>query len=227
MAPSLTTIIVAGGRGLRMGKEIPKQFLSLGNRPVLMHTIDRFLSYDPDMSVVLVLPEDQFDYWKELCRHYRFQASYQLVAGGASRFQSVKNGLNAVGDCDLVAIHDGVRPFVSFGTIERCCNVAMKKGAAIPVIEVVETLRKIDHEKNEIKPREEYRLVQTPQVFQTSIIQKAYEEAEQISFTDDAAVAEAAGYEITLVEGNRENIKITSPFDLLIANALVKHEDDL
>ena len=227
MSQTLTTIIVAGGRGLRMGEEMPKQFLLLGNRPVLMHTIERLFSYDSAMSLVVVLPEDQFGYWGELCQQYHFDVSYELVAGGDSRFQSVKNGLGAVGDSDLVAIHDGVRPFVSQKTIHQCCEAASQNGAAIPVVEVVETLRKIDQGKSEIRPRGDYRLVQTPQVFQKSLILEAYEKAGRSDFTDDASVVEAAGHEITLVDGNRENIKLTSPFDLLVAEGLLKKTDDL
>jgi len=220
----ITTIIVAGGRGLRMGEEVPKQFLPVGGRPVLMRTIDLFQAFDPAMSVVLVLPEDQFDYWKELCRQYHYEKKHQVVAGGKTRFESVKNGLKTVKSSDVVAIHDGVRPFVSIETIDRCFNAAQKHGAAIPVVEVVETIRKIERGGSEVVPRDDYRLVQTPQVFRTSLIKDAYDRGTASSFTDDASVAEAAGHEITLVEGNRENIKITSPFDLLVANALIKGE---
>lgn len=221
---SFTTIIVAGGRGLRMGEEVPKQFLPVGGRPVLMRTIDIFLAFDPSMSVVLVLPEDQFDYWKELCRKYSYEKKHQVVFGGKTRFQSVKNGLKAVKSNDVVAIHDGVRPFVSPEAIDRCFHAAQKDGAAVPVVEVVETIRKIKGGGSEVVPRDDYKLVQTPQVFRASLIKDAYDRCTASSFTDDASVAEAAGHEITLVEGNRENIKITSPFDLLVANALIKVE---
>ncbi|MGM0375381.1 MAG: 2-C-methyl-D-erythritol 4-phosphate cytidylyltransferase [Bacteroidota bacterium] len=224
---SFTTIVVAGGRGFRMGEKVPKQFLPVGNRPVLMRTIDLFLAFHPSMSVVLVLPEDQFDYWKELCRRYHFEKKHHVVAGGKTRFESVKNGLKAVRKSDVVAIHDGVRPFVSHETIDRCFNAAQKYGAAVPVVEVVETIRKIGNRGSEVVPRDDYRLVQTPQVFRVSLIKEAYDRCSALSFTDDASVAEAAGHKITLVEGNRENIKITSPFDLLIANSLIKNEDAL
>lgn len=218
----LTTIIVAGGRGLRMGEEIPKQFLPVGGRPVLMHTIDRLLSYDPSMAIVLVLPGDHIEYWKALCRTYHYDRSYRLAFGGETRFQSVKNGLEQVADSDLVAIHDGVRPFVSPETIQRCCHAAQENGAAIPVMEVVETLRKVEGGRSAIRPRESYRAVQTPQVFRALVIRHAYELPEHPGFTDDASVVEAAGYDVTLVEGNRENIKITSPFDLAMAAAMLE-----
>lgn len=221
---SLSVVIVAGGRGLRMGHEVPKQFLNVGKRPVLMHTIEKFVSFDADIFVVLVLPEDQFPYWEALCRKHHFSLPHKLVAGGEKRYDSVKNGLSHVGQVDLVAIHDGVRPFVSHGTIQRCFSAAGNYGAAIPVLEVVESIRKVERDKSWMRPRSSYRTVQTPQVFRSSILKKAYDLPYRSEFTDDASVVEAAGYEITLVEGNRENIKITSPFDLIVADAMIKDE---
>ncbi len=219
---SLFVIIVAGGRGMRMGQDVPKQFLPIGNRPVLMHTIDRFLSFDPSLNVVLVLPSDQFAYWNALCRCYHFEKQHLLVEGGETRYQSVKNGLASVADATVVAVHDGVRPFVSNDTIERCFYAAEKHGAAIPVWEVVESIRKIKGKNSAMRPRTNYRTVQTPQVFRASLLRKAYEMPYCTDFTDDASVVEAAGYDVTLVEGNRENIKITSPFDLVVADAMLK-----
>ncbi|MFW6043961.1 MAG: 2-C-methyl-D-erythritol 4-phosphate cytidylyltransferase, partial [Marinilabiliaceae bacterium] len=213
-------IFVAGGRGRRMGNDVPKQFLEIGSRPVLMLTIDRFVRYSASLQIILVLPEDQIPVWQQLCQTHNFQVKHIVVSGGETRYGSVKNGLNQVGDEGLVAIHDGVRPFVSPETIDRCFEVAQKHGAAVPVMEFVETIRKVGGQSSEVVPRDDYRLVQTPQVFRVSLIKDAYDRYDASSFTDDASVAEAAGYEITLVEGNRENIKITSPFDMLIANAL-------
>ncbi|PWE01024.1 2-C-methyl-D-erythritol 4-phosphate cytidylyltransferase [Marinilabilia rubra] len=221
---ALSVIIVAGGRGLRMGHEVPKQFLNIGRRPVLMHTIEKFYSYDSAISVVLVLPSDQFPYWKALCRKHNFLLSHKLVEGGPTRYNSVKNGLAHIGDSDLVGIHDGVRPFVSNQTIERCYLVAQSHGAAIPVLEVVESIRKVEGDRSWMKPRSAYRTVQTPQVFKSSILKNAYDLPFNPDFTDDASVVEAAGYDITLVEGNRENIKITSPFDLVVADAMIREE---
>ena len=220
-------VIVAGGRGRRMGNDVPKQFLEIGNRPVLMLTIDRFARYHTSLNVIVVLPEDQISTWQQLCKKHNFQVDHLVVRGGETRYGSVKNGLKQIGEEGLVAIHDGVRPFVSHETIDRCFNAAQISGAAIPVLEVVETIRKIGNQGSELVPRDDYRLVQTPQVFRVSLIKEAYyDQCNASSFTDDASVAEAAGYEITLVKGNRENIKITSPFDMLIANALIKQENN-
>ncbi|WP_010422532.1 2-C-methyl-D-erythritol 4-phosphate cytidylyltransferase [Anaerophaga thermohalophila] len=223
MSLKKSVIIVAGGRGLRMGKDIPKQFIAIGGRPILMHTIESFTRRYPDIRVVVVLPDDQFDYWKALCRDYNFTIEYQLAAGGETRYHSVKNGLKHIGNADLVAVHDGVRPFASRETIERCFRAALGNGAAIPVMEVVESLREIDEDgaKSRRVIRSNYRTVQTPQVFRTAIIRNAYELPFSNEFTDDASVVEAAGYNITLVDGNPENIKITSPFDLIIAEAVL------
>ncbi|MGQ1889619.1 2-C-methyl-D-erythritol 4-phosphate cytidylyltransferase [Thermophagus sp. OGC60D27] len=217
-------IFVAGGRGLRMGADIPKQFMIVAGKPILMHTIENFLNWKQDIKVVLVLPEDHFPYWESLCREYNFTVKYHLAPGGDTRYQSVKNGLRHVGDSGLIAIHDGVRPFVSHQTIERCFNTAEKEGAAIPALEVVESLRKTDKNnptQSISLERSLYRTVQTPQVFRASILREAYELPFNPHFTDDASVVEAAGHEISLVEGNRENIKITSPLDLKVAEALL------
>jgi 2-C-methyl-D-erythritol 4-phosphate cytidylyltransferase len=219
---SLSVIIVAGGRGLRMGHDVPKQFLPIGGRPVLMHTLDKFFSYDASIKIVLVLPSDQFSYWEALCRKYNFAVPHKLVAGGQTRYNSVKNGLEHVGNEGVVAIHDGVRPFVDHQTIDKCFKTAQKHGAAIPVREIIESIRKVEGNRSEMRPRTSYRTVQTPQVFMTSIIKKSYELPFSFDFTDDASVVEAAGYDVTLVEGNRENIKITSPFDLVVADAILK-----
>ncbi len=208
-------IIVAGGKGLRMGGDIPKQFLPIHGKPILMHTIERFLEFDPSMQIVLVLPKDQQDYWAELCKQYAFAPVLTIADGGTARFHSVKNGLAIVhADVELVGVHDGVRPFVSVEVIQRCYDEARRSGAAIPVIDVFETIRHLTPRGSETVPRSEYKLVQTPQVFQTSLLRQAYEQEFTEFFTDDASVVEALGHQVALVPGNRENIKITTPADL-------------
>ena len=214
-------IIVAGGKGLRMGGDIPKQFLPVGGKPILMRTIDRFLQYDEKMQVVLVLPESQQEYWRTLCDEYHFSQPYTLANGGETRFHSVKNGLALVSpDAQLIGVHDGVRPFVSLDTIRATYEAASLSEAVVPVIEVVETVRHLVDGKSVTVPRSDYRLVQTPQVFSASLLRQAYEQLYTDFFTDDASVVERFGHPVTLVPGNRENIKITTPFDLTIAAAL-------
>ena len=217
-------IIVAGGRGLRMGSELPKQFLLLGGKPVLMHTIEAFYRYDADIQVVLVLPRDHQDYWKSLCSSYHFEIPHRIVDGGETRFHSVRNGLQVIGGTGLVGVHDGVRPFVSKEVIERCYLEAEQKQAVIPVVEVVETVRHLQGDESSTVPRYEYRLVQTPQVFSVPLLKKAYLQPYSPSFTDDASVVESFGEKVFLTEGNRENIKITTPFDLIIGKAWVEHQ---
>ena len=220
-------IIVAGGKGLRMGADIPKQFLLVGGKPVLMHTISRFHAYDKDLKVILVLPKEQQSYWQELCEQYQFNEEYQLADGGASRFQSCKNGLSMIPSdtTGLVGIHDGVRPFASIETIERCFNTALITKAVIPVLPVTDTLRFTgDSPSGKNVQRSNYKTVQTPQVFDIQLIKKACEQAEKADFTDDASVVEQLGQNVTMVEGNRENIKITTPFDLKVAEVLLHSE---
>ena len=215
-------IIVAGGKGLRMGGDIPKQFLPVGGKPILMRTIDRFLQYDEKMQVVLVLPESQQEYWRTLCDEYHFSQPYTLANGGETRFHSVKNGLTLVSpDAQLIGVHDGVRPFVSLDTIRATYEEAARSEAVVPVIEVVETVRHLVDGKSVTVPRSDYRLVQTPQVFSSSLLRQAYEQPYTDFFTDDASVVERFGHPVTLVPGNRENIKITTPFDLTIAEAIM------
>jgi len=218
-------IIVAGGKGLRMGSDLPKQFIPIGGKPVLMHTIEAFYKIDHSIKITLVLPPAHQEYWKELCSTYQFAIPHNIANGGETRFQSVKNGLDkAISNCQqssLIGIHDGVRPFVSAEVIEKCFEAASAYGAAIPTISVHETIRELNEKESITVDRAKYRLVQTPQVFNSEILQKAYQQAFSESFTDDAYVVESAGYAVTLVEGNRENIKITSPFDLIIAEALL------
>jgi 2-C-methyl-D-erythritol 4-phosphate cytidylyltransferase len=216
------TIIVAGGSGKRMGSAVPKQFLELAGKPVLMHTIQKFAGFDAAMEIILVLPAAHITLWNDLCEKYNFNQKHKLVMGGDVRFQSVKNGLNALPDDGIVAIHDGVRPLVSDDTISRCFTTAEKYGNAIPAMQVTETVRQISGEQSVHVNRENLRLIQTPQVFRIHLIKKAYEQPCIPEFTDDANVLEKLGEQIRLVEGNRENIKITEPVDLVLAEALMK-----
>lgn len=210
-------IIVAGGKGLRMGGDVPKQFLPIGGKPVLMHTIEAFREALDDVQIVLVLPAEQHDYWQKLCKDYNFRSPELIATGGETRFHSVKNGLALLPEDDeaVVGVHDGVRPFVSRDTIQRCFGTAAEGKAVVPVVPVVETLRQILPDGTSItRPRNEFRLVQTPQTFPLALLKQAYEQPYSESFTDDASVVEAMGKEITMVEGNRENIKLTTPADL-------------
>lgn len=228
-------IVVAGGKGLRMGGEIPKQFLPVGGKPVLMRTLARFREYSPELRIILVLPEAQQDYWRQLCREYHFTVEHTIANGGETRFHSVKNGLALIPDDaqGVVGVHDGVRPFVSTDVIGRCYEAARTLEAVIPVTPVVETLRYVGHQTDDDKStlhgnatsknvlRSDYRLVQTPQTFTVSLLKRAYALPYTDAFTDDASVVEALGHNVSMVDGNRENIKITTPFDLVIAEALV------
>lgn len=213
-------LIVAGGSGSRMGGERPKQFMELLGKPILMRTMELFISYDSSVHLLVVLPDNQFDAWSALCMKYGFRLKHQLVPGGASRFQSVKNGLAELPDEGLVFIHDGVRPLVSFQTIKNCERMALEKGNALPVVPVVESLRQVEQEESCHADRNQFRLVQTPQTFQNRLIKEAYRQPEIPAFTDDASVCEAMGVKINLVDGNPENIKITFPTDLRIAECL-------
>jgi 2-C-methyl-D-erythritol 4-phosphate cytidylyltransferase len=212
-----TALIMAGGKGLRMGSSLPKQFLLLNDKPVLMHTLSTFYSLDPDIRLILVLPEDQKAYWSSLCREYGFSVPHELVTGGRSRFESVRNGLAVAGEEGLIAIHDGVRPLVTSDLILRCFEAAQRYGAVIPVTPVIESLRLLEADGSHVVDREDYRLVQTPQTFQAGLIQRAYRESTSTDFTDDASVAQAAGWPIHLVEGERRNLKITEAADLQLA----------
>lgn len=211
------TIIVAGGKGLRMGGEIPKQFLPIAGKPILMHTIEAFRRALDDVKIVLVLPAAQQDYWQELCQQHGFRSPELIANGGETRFHSVQNGLALLPDDNdaVVGVHDGVRPYVSKETIERCYKAAAEGKAVVPVVPVVETVRQILPDGTSItRPRDEYRLVQTPQTFPLALLKKAYRQPFSEAFTDDASVVEALGESITMIEGNRENIKITTPSDL-------------
>lgn len=215
-------IIVAGGKGLRMGGDLPKQFLLLGGKPILMHTLEAFRRCDAEMKIILVLPREQQAYWNELCAEYCFPVEHIVAEGGETRFHSVKNGLAFVTESGWVGVHDGVRPFVSQEVIRRCYELAIQKKAVVPVIDIVETVRHLTGEGSETVDRNRYKLVQTPQVFEASLLKKAYAQEFTPFFTDDASVVEAMGVPVFLAEGNRENIKITTPFDLKVSSALLE-----
>lgn len=218
-------VIVAGGKGLRMGSEIPKQFMELVGRPILMHTMEIFRKVYHDINIVLVLPETQLDYWKTLCVKHNFKLDHKIAFGGETRFHSVKNGLELVEKKSVVGIHDAVRPLVNEITISNCFENSIKKGNAIPVVPINDSIRKVEVNigggKNNSVDREHYFIVQTPQVFLSDLILEAFQQDYSKSFTDDASVLEADGKSINLVEGNFENIKITRPFDLKMAEILL------
>lgn len=205
---------------------MPKQFRLLGDRPILMHTIERLYAMDNSLQVVLVLPEEHLELWHKLCKEYSFQVPLQLTTGGTTRFHSVQNGLAMIDDIEdaIVGVHDGVRPFVSQTLFDTAYRQAWLNGSAIPMIEVQDSLRHIvgGQGASEVVPRDRYRLVQTPQVFKLSLLRRAYEQRYIEEFTDDASVVEALGEQICAVEGNRENIKLTTPFDMMVARTLME-----
>jgi 2-C-methyl-D-erythritol 4-phosphate cytidylyltransferase len=217
----LYVVIVAGGSGKRMGMDTPKQFLELAGRPVLMHTIERFRQFNESIEVITVLPENQLRFWIDLQKKHSFDVPHTLVKGGSKRFMSVRHGLEFVNTPGLVAIHDGVRPLVRLETIKRCFEAAEKYGNAIPVVSPADSLRLDEGAGNKSVNRMNIKQVQTPQVFDAEKIKKAYLQDFDPSFTDDATVLEKTGEKIHLVEGNRENIKITNPEDLFIAQTLL------
>ena len=215
-------IIVAGGKGERMNADIPKQFLEIKGKPILIYTLEAFMNFDASLQLILVLPAAQFELWETLCKKHALNIPHQIVAGGQTRFQSVKNGLDAVKVPAIVAIHDGVRPLVSKETISRCFDAAAKFGAAIPTMDSIESIRFVDANGSKSVDRNAYKMVQTPQVFDAELLKKAYEQEFSVLFTDDASVVEAMGIAVQLVDGNRENIKITTEFDLIVAERLLE-----
>ncbi len=216
-------LIVAGGLGKRMNAEIPKQFLLIAGLPVLMHTIKKFWNYDNSIQIIVTIPPAHIAFWKKLCREYKFRIKHTVRKGGKTRFHSVKNGLRGIKPGNLVAIHDGVRPLVSRFTIKRCFNMAEKHGTAVPVISFSESVRMIENGRNHMVERSKYKLVQTPQVFKSELLKKAYKQEYDSTFTDDASLIEKLGYKINLVEGNIDNIKITTKTDFIVAEAFFKN----
>ena len=214
-------IIVAGGKGLRMGSDIPKQFLMLKSRPVIMHTIRAFYDWDNNCEFIVVLPSGQQSYWQLLVSQYEFDIPVKITTGGNTRFESVKKGL-LKSSGEIIGIHDGVRPLVSQKTIKNCYDVSNNYGNAIPCIPINDSIRVVENGKNKTTDRSKYFRIQTPQVFKRAVIMKGFEQNFSKEFTDDASVIEKTGETIQLVEGNEENLKITTPFDLKIAESIIE-----
>ena len=215
-------VIVAGGQGIRMKSKIPKQFLKINNKVILMHTIEKFFLFDKNIKIIIALAQKEWIFWQKLCDEYQFKIKHEIVKGGETRFHSVKNALEKVEKNTLVAVHDAVRPLVSEKIIQLCFNKAKQYDAVIPVIQLTDSIRQIRETKNIALNRSQYRIVQTPQVFKSNLLKKAYLENYNPAFTDDASLVEALGQEIFLVEGSKENIKITTQIDLIIAENLLK-----
>ena len=217
-------IIVAGGSGKRMGSDVPKQFLPINGKPILMRTIERIKQYDSNISIIIVLPEDHIPYWQLLCREYNFDVPCIIAHGGKERFYSVKNALTHVPEECWVGVHDGVRPFVSNETLDKLFEASETNYAAIPAIAPYESIRMDTGDSNSIIDRNIVKLIQTPQIFHSSLLKKAYSTDYKTMFTDDASVVEhVMGNKIKLVEGNRENIKITTTFDLMMAEVIYEN----
>lgn len=219
-----SAIIVAGGSGTRMGSPLAKQYIPVGGVPILMRTLQAFFAFDTNMQLILVLPEKDRTFWANLCRQHQFAIPHEVVAGGHTRFQSVRNGLAALRkEQTLVAIHDGVRPFVSQGVIRRSYEEAAKSGSAIPVVSLKDSLRRVwEDGRSAYQDRQVFRLVQTPQTFQVALIKRAFLVEESAEFTDDATVYEHQGWEVSLISGDPDNMKITTPEDLHYAEYLVE-----
>ena len=218
-------VIVAGGSGRRMGGALPKQFMMLGNLPILGHTINRMRQALPASQIVVVLPEDHIKLWRNLSARFDI-AKHEITAGGAERFYSVKNGINALSpEIKTIAIHDGVRPLASKKLIIKLILEAEKNGAVIPAVAPADSYRIVDENGSHIIDRSQLRMIQTPQVFSAEVLRAAYEQPFSATFTDDASVAEAAGHKITLIEGERQNIKITTPSDMTIAETFIASEE--
>ena len=217
-------IIVAGGSGTRFGAELPKQFLILKGQPILMRTIQAF---GDGFDVIVTLPEGQIDLWQELCRQHKFDVPHRVVPGGETRWHSVKNALDSIGDVDcvdVIAVHDGVRPMVTAEIISRTLEAARRDGAAIPVVALNDSVRQVDGDNSHALDRSSLRAVQTPQAFDARLLVDAYRQPYEPTFTDDASVVEKFGRQVTLVEGDPMNLKITRPMDLALAEYLLNHD---
>lgn len=215
-------VVVAGGKGVRMGGDTPKQFMELAGRPLLMHTIEAFYRFSPEINIIVVLPGSQLDHWQELCRKNNFKIPFRAVEGGASRFQSVKNGLKHIESDGLVAVHDGVRPLISVELIGASFDCAALHGSAVAAVPLKESIRLVDKDATRAVDRATYRMIQTPQTFKVSVLKEAYELEEDDSLTDDASVVERTGQKISLFEGSYFNIKVTTREDLAIAEQLLR-----
>lgn len=218
---SKTAIITAGGIGKRMESSVPKQFLILKGKPLLCWTIQKFYDFDNQIQIIVSLPKDWMEFWKELCQKHHFNIEHELVEGGDERFHSIQNALTSAKG-NIIAIHDGVRPLVSNKLIQRGFETAKLKGSAIPVIGLKESIREVTSAISCAVPRSNYRIVQTPQVFQKEIIQKAYQQNYEVYMTDDACLVESSGVSVELIDGESQNIKITDPIDFALAEILFK-----
>jgi len=214
-------LLVAGGKGTRIKSSLPKQFIELVGKPILLHTIEAFISYSDSIKIVLVLPEDDFPIWESICKKFNFSYPIVLQKGGETRFQSVKNGLGRIEGEGLVAIHDGVRPLISSDIIGASFRLAAAHQSAVAAVRLKESIRMTDQDNTKAMDRSKFRIIQTPQTFHLQLIKKAYEIKEDPNLTDDASVAEKAGHIISLFEGSYENIKITTSEDLVVAEALM------
>lgn len=216
-------VITAGGIGTRMASKIPKQFLLLDGMPVLMRTLSRFYEYSKETTIILVLPKESFSYWMELCKQHQFSVPHQVVEGGKSRFQSVKNGIMSIAEEDgLVAVHDGVRPLVSAEIINASFRLAAIHGSAVTAVRLKESIRITDQDTTKAVDRSRYRLIQTPQTFKLKLLRNSFMVEETPDMTDEASVAERSGIRISLFEGSYRNIKITTPEDMLVAEAFLR-----
>lgn len=205
-----------------MKNKIPKQFLLLGGKPILMFSVKAFYEFDRKIKIVLVIPKDQIAYWDKLCREFKFEIKHKIVEGGASRFESVKIGLSQIDTDGLVAIHDGVRPLVKIETIKKGFEIALKHGNAVPFIDVNGSVRLYDGRNSSPLERNKVKIIQTPQVFSVTKVKEAYNQKHNPSFTDDATVVESMGVKIILFKGDNENIKITTDTDLIMAESILK-----
>jgi 2-C-methyl-D-erythritol 4-phosphate cytidylyltransferase len=216
-------LIVAGGKGTRIKSSLPKQFIEIKGKPILLHTLEAFYRYSENVSIVLVLPEDDFGLWEAICKKFNFNKPLLLQKGGETRFQSVRNGLDQMTGEGLVAIHDGVRPLVSEDIIGASFRLAAIHQCAVAAVRLKESIRMTDQDNTKAMDRSRFRMIQTPQTFNLQLIKKAYQIKEDLSLTDDASIAERAGHLISLFEGSYENIKVTTAEDLVIAESLIKN----
>ena len=214
-------IFVAGGTGTRMGSSLPKQFLKLNNTPILIHTLRNFFSFNRNFEMIVVMHHDYISFWKDLCLQFEDVPEHTVVAGGEERFHSVKNGIESVSaDVKHIAIHDAVRPLVSHETLTRCFNALNEHNAVVPAIPINDSIREVHGVLNKSVDRSLYKRIQTPQCFESTMLKEAYSKPFSPLFTDDASVVEANDHSVFLVEGNLENIKITSPIDLIVGESL-------
>lgn len=221
MSHNFSIIITAGGIGKRMGSNIPKQFIEVKGKPILMHTIEQFYTYNPNCQILITLPSDWISFWEGLIEQHKFDIKHQVIDGGIERYDSIKNALSHCTE-SFIGVHDGVRPLVSHNTIERCLMNLSEYKAVIPVLTIKESIRELKQEVSKAVPRVNFVSVQTPQFFTKTIIKNAYDQPYHSNITDDASLVEENGHQIYLVKGNEENIKVTTPMDLKIINLLIK-----